>query len=83
MRKKWGELSTEEVNKIKAYQCLNCVWFSTGTAGYKASSTCEYGSRHDHPRMCDPRDCIKKGIFVEKVEKKKKRSNAWKAKVKS
>lgn len=80
MRKRWSELTELEINKLKENQCIECRWFSTGTSGYKGSSTCEYGAFHYHSRGCDPRDCVNKGFFEPIIGKKKRRITTWRSK---
>ena len=82
-RKKWGELTIDEINRIKETQCAKCKWFSSGVTGYRGSSTCDYILMNDRRRGCDPRDCVKKGRFELSKKKDKRRKQAWKINVKS
>ena len=80
-RKRWGELTTDEINRIKEIQCAKCKWFSSGVTGYRGSSTCDYILMNDLRRGCDPRDCVKKGRFELSKKKDKRRKQAWKINV--
>lgn len=73
-RKKWEELSENEILNTKAHQCSKCRYYSKLNAGTcKANTTCDYILIEGHSRGCDPRDCIKKGFFKRKSKSDPKR----------
>lgn len=73
-RKKWGALSGNEISSIKTYQCSKCRYYSKLSPGaYKTNATCDYILIEGHSRGCDPRDCVKNGLFKRKSKSDPKR----------
>lgn len=76
-RKPWKDMSEKEINDLKRRQCVKCQYLSR--AGVNADRTvacltCDYIAVHGHTRGCDPRDCVKKGVFKKKKGARRKRA---------
>lgn len=73
-RKKWEELSGNEISDIKIHQCSKCRYYSKlSPSAYKTNATCDYILIEGHSRGCDPRDCIENGFFKTKSKISPKR----------
>lgn len=65
-RKPWEELKRAEIADLKRRQCSKCDYYSKTENAWSASATCDYILIEEHSRGCDPRDCVKNGIFKKK-----------------
>ena len=52
-----------EIANLKRRQCSKCDYYSRTENAWSASATCDYILIEEHSRGCDPRDCVKNGIF--------------------
>ena len=77
-RKPYRNLTRIEIYRRKQNVCVNCEYFSregVGNSGKNVSNkTCDYLLITVHSRGCDPRDCIKKGVFKKASGKSKRRA---------
>ena len=70
-------MSEKEVNDLKRRQCVKCQYLSRGGVNMDrtvAALTCDYIAVHGHTRGCDPRDCVKKGVFKKRNGARRKRA---------
>ena len=65
-RKPWEELKRAEIADLKRRQCSKCDYYSKTENAWSVSATCDYILIEEHSRGCDPRDCVKNGIFKKK-----------------
>lgn len=74
-------MTVQEINELSRTQCANCKYYSSDSQTSAVAKPCDYIGITGHRRGCDPRDCVKEGIF-EYAEKKKRRT-VWRAKTQS
>lgn len=80
-RKPWRLMTTQEINELSRTQCAHCKYYGKESQTAGVAKPCDYIGIVGHRRGCDPRDCVKMGIFEYADEKK--RRTAWRAKTKS
>lgn len=69
-RKPWEKLKRTEIADLKRRQCSKCDYYSKTENAWSVSATCDYILIEEHSRGCDPRDCVKNGIFKKKARGK-------------
>lgn len=69
-RKPWRELKSTEIIGLKRRQCSKCDYYSKSENAWSTNATCDYILIEEHSRGCDPRDCVKNGIFKKKARGK-------------
>ena len=69
-RKPWRELKSTEIIVLKRRQCSKCDYYSKRENALSTNASFDYMLIVEHSRGCDPRDCVKNGIFKKKVKGK-------------
>ena len=74
----WKDLPIEVILKNKKEVCAKCKYFSVYTVSKDTdwyNSTCDYRDFHGHIRGCLPTECLEKGIFEPKTNKRKRKKH--------
>lgn len=72
------KLKEEEVLERKKKVCKKCEYYSIiGDRVSIKNSTCDYILKVGHSRGCDPRDCVERGIFKQKKERKERKKQSF------
>ena len=65
-----ARLKSTEIIGLKRRQCSKCDYYSKSENAWSTNATCDYILIEEHSRGCDPRDCVKNGIFKKKARGK-------------
>lgn len=75
-KKRWRDMTEQDILELKRNQCVKCHYFSMGPDGKtevnNTKGLCDYLSMVGHSRGCSPFDCVENGIFKQKGKKKRK-----------
>lgn len=71
----FSKKTSREVLALKKKQCAKCYYFSRNqfTNAGETQGCCDYLEFENHIRPCNPFDCIEKGVFLPRANKKRQR----------
>jgi hypothetical protein len=71
MKKKWKDMTEQEINQLKRKQCSSCAYFMSIKRG-ATLAMCNYIELTGSSRGCSPLECKEKGKYKAKAGRRKK-----------